>query len=300
MWNFLTALHVLNGSALHRDTTARNHSNSNRYKETFYFNSGSQMRAHAREAFDLNDVTWPYPSGSWNSYIDYCRSSSGQNKDAGYRYKFGVLNWLNYLLQNKEAYNETPDLWQTSEFPITAVKNAVTLFLAYLQEVDTNDKLGLSVYNSPNGDALLEEQLTFNFAHLEDVSRQRQAGHYSSMTNIGAGLRVAIDELEGNARVGSSKLIVLMTDGVANRPDNTTYARSYAISQAQRAASLGIQWLRLAGCRSRYELASRKSQTLRIAFHFNVPGGTSVHDYEDDLRDAFHQIAKDRPLKLVR
>ena len=32
----------------------------------------------------------------------------------------------------------------------------------------------------------------------------------------------------------------------------------------------------------------------------NVPGGQSVDDYEEDLKDVFRQIADDRPLKLVQ
>ena len=34
--------------------------------------------------------------------------------------------------------------------------------------------------------------------------------------------------------------------------------------------------------------------------HFNIPGGQSVSDYEEDLKDVFREIAKDRPLKLVK
>ena len=150
-----------------------NHNNSNKYSEDFYFDTTNRIRQHAKDAFGLDNVSWPYPSGSWNSYIDYVTSSSGQNADAGYRYKFGYLNWVNYLLQNQEAFSETPVLWQTSEYPITAVKNAVTVFMSYLQEVDTNDKMGLSVYNSPSGDAVLEQSLTLDFAGIEEISRQR-------------------------------------------------------------------------------------------------------------------------------
>jgi hypothetical protein len=33
--------------------------------------------------------------------------------------------------------------------------------------------------------------------------------------------------------------------------------------------------------------------------HFNVPGGQSVDDYEEQLKGVFHQIATNRPLRLV-
>ena len=34
--------------------------------------------------------------------------------------------------------------------------------------------------------------------------------------------------------------------------------------------------------------------------HFNIPGGQSPSDYEQDLTDAFEDIANDRPLQLVK
>ena len=38
----------------------------------------------------------------------------------------------------------------------------------------------------------------------------------------------------------------------------------------------------------------------RTGFHFNIPGGQSVASYESQLIDAFQEIAKTRPLKLVQ
>jgi len=33
--------------------------------------------------------------------------------------------------------------------------------------------------------------------------------------------------------------------------------------------------------------------------HFNVPGGQPVADYAQELRDAFREIAADRPVTLI-
>ena len=84
--------------------------------------------------------------------------------------------------------SQTPDLWKTSEQPITALKEAVTVFLSYLQESNVDDRLALSVYTSADGTATLETGLTNDFSLVERISRQRQAGHYHNNTNIGAGL----------------------------------------------------------------------------------------------------------------
>ena len=50
---------------------------------------------------------------------------------------------------------------------------------------------------------------------IEQIARQRQAGHYDQYTNIGAGMRVARSELDRNGRPSALKLILLMTDGIA-------------------------------------------------------------------------------------
>ena len=34
--------------------------------------------------------------------------------------------------------------------------------------------------------------------------------------------------------------------------------------------------------------------------HFNVPGGTSVAQYEAQLKEVFREIAADRPLMLIQ
>jgi len=247
----------------------------------------------------LSDVPYPYPSGSWDDYISYVESS-GYIRDAGYRQRYGYLTWVNYLLERKPMFSQTPDLWRTSEQPITAVKNAVTLFLAFLQEVDTNDRLGLAVYTSASGDAVLESELTHNMPYVEEISRERQAGHYDVYTNIGAGLRVAREELEGNGRSGALRLIVLMTDGIANRPYNTSAAKAYALEQAEAAADAKIPVVTVSlGAGADMDLMEQIA-AITGGVHFNVPGGQPVAEYEEDLKDVFRKVADSRPLRLAQ
>ncbi len=39
---------------------------------------------------------------------------------------------------------------------------------------------------------------------------------------------------------------------------------------------------------------------LTSGIHFNIPGGSSVEAYEEELRRVFRRIAVERPLRLVR
>lgn len=252
-----------------------------------------------KNTLGLNNVPYPYPSGSWNDFISYVKYS-GYVNNAGYRKKYGYLTLVNYWLQRRPKNNQTPDLWQVSEQPITAVKDAVTLFLSYLQEVDTDDRLGLSVYTYSDGTAKLESGLTFDMQVVEDISRQRQAGHYDYYTNIGAGMQKAREELENNARLGAFKMMVLMTDGIANRPSNTTTAKQYVLQEAQLAADDRFPIVTISlGAGADTNLMQQVADITSGA-HFNIPGGQSVSAYEEDLRDVFRAIADDRPLKLVK
>lgn len=246
----------------------------------------------------LNNLPYPYPSGSWGDYVNYVQGNASINS-AGYRKRYGYLTWVNYLLESRPQYNQTPDLWKTSEQPVTQVKNAVTIFLSYLQEVDTEDRLGLSLYSSASENAILESPLTPNYQQIEDISRHRQAGHYNSWTNIGAGLQIARMELENNARPGAFKMIVLMTDGIANRPSDTSTARQFALDEGQLAADAGIPVVTVSLGVAADTSLMQSIADMTDAVHFNVPGGSGVLQYEEQLKEVFRSIADDRPLKLV-
>ena len=118
----------------------------------------------------LRGVPYPYPRGSWEDYINYVQTNS-QVKDAGYKKRYGYLTFVQYLLEQRESYADTPDLWQTNEQPITAVKNATSILLAYIESVKADDRVGLSVYTHPDGGALLTEELTYDLQTVEDATR---------------------------------------------------------------------------------------------------------------------------------
>jgi hypothetical protein len=271
------------------------------YGEPFDFSS-TTIRSTIKKALGLNTVDYPYPSGSWESFIDYGRSSS-VNVNAGFKYKFGYANLISYWLEQQPANSQTPDLWKVSAQPVTAVKDAVGVFMDYIQAVDTNDRLALVVYNAPNGNGLLETPLTMNLSLVADLARHRQAGHYHNYTNIGAGMEAARLELEQHGRPGAFKMIVLMTDGNANWHDgvyNLTAANNHVISEANAAASLNFPIVTISlGVNADASLMNLVAEITKSRT-FNVPGGASVSAYRDGLYQVFREIADNRPLKLVQ
>jgi hypothetical protein len=250
-----------------------------------------------RKTLGLDNVRYPYPSGSWDDYINYVKMSISPSS---YRHRYGYKTLINYWLNSKPLYRETPDLWKVSAQPITALKNAVTVFLAFLREVDTDDRLGLAVYTAADGTALLEHELTGDYDAIEQISRHRQAGHYDHYTNIGAGLKTGLDEILEHGRPGAFKMIVLMTDGLANRPQNTTQGKLYALAQANACAAARIPVVTISLGTEADTSLMQQIADMTGGVHFRVPTNKPVAEYEEDLKDVFRQIANDRPLKLVK
>jgi len=255
--------------------------------------------ANIKAYFGLNNVPYPYRSASWDSYISYIKSSF-YIKKTGYAKKYGFLTLINYWLEQKPRYQETSSLWMVSEQPVHQLKEATRMFFDYIQEVPTNDRIALVIYNSPNQTALIEHHLTDNFSTVLDTVRRRQAGHYDHMTNIGAGLQYGIDELLQNGREGAFKMIVLMTDGVANRPNNSSTARAFALQQAQRAAEHHLPIFTIGvGMEADADLLVQMAEMSRGKY-FIVQGGEYIVDYQADLVQKFREIADHRPLVLVK
>lgn len=250
------------------------------------------------EELGLTDVPYPYPGGSWQEYFMYTQRAFFVH-NAGYRQQYGYLTLLEYWQSVRPTYQETPDLWMTRHQPMTAMKNAVTLFLEYVARADVHDRVGLTVYNAPDGTALVEHGLTRDLAAVDDVSRRRQAAHYDRHTNIGDGIRVGAEELARTARPGAFKLLVVMTDGHANRPLGVN-ARQYALQQAQVVAGQGIRILTISFSALADEILMQEIAEIGGGLHFNVPGRGTIEEYETQLIEAFVETARYRPLRLVQ
>lgn len=252
-----------------------------------------------REQLGLEGVDYPFPRGSWGEYFDYVRRDHEVSRN-GYYFDFGGVTLLNYWMQRRRRATHTPGLHATSQQPLTAVKDAIDVFVDVLKEEDTDDRLGLAVYTAADGTAMMEHSLTFDFDTVAAIARARQAGHYHDMTNISAGMEVGIDELIATARPGTHRTMILLTDGVANRPGNRGEATSRSLDAARRAADEGIPILTVsvglfADTGLMHDIAE-----ITDGAHFNVPGGSSISQLEADLREVFRRIAAERPLRLVR
>lgn len=253
-------------------------------------------------ALELTDVPYPYPSGSWSDYVSYVLSEGTANTNAGYRDKFGYINLVNYWLERQPAHSQTPDLKYVSAQPLATVKDAVALFVDYVREINTRDRIGLAVFNSSTGEGSVEVPLSYDLDLAVQAAQLRQAGHYHSSTNIGGGLESAVDELMQNGRDGAFKMIILLADGGANfynGASDPVGATNFAISEAQRAYAQKYKVMTISlGLGADLSLMQEIAD-LADGLHFNVPGGRTVNETRDDLIDAFREIARKRPVMLV-
>ncbi|MFW6168899.1 MAG: VWA domain-containing protein [Planctomycetota bacterium] len=292
------------------------------YGEAFDF-PPDRIRSIIKTALGLDDVAYPYNSGSWNDFIDYCRHD-WDNKNAGFHYQFGHANLINYWLQKKPAHDQTCDLWKVSAQPITAVKNAVDAFMEYITLVDTNDRVGLAVYNSSDGEGKVIEvdsgtgklvPLIYDndmegegFDKVVETSNRHQASHYHNYTNIGAGMEAAREILKteqdgGAGRAGAFKMMVLLTDGRANWHDgsySTSAAEEHAISEAYAAADHRLPVVTISLGAGADTGLMQQVADITQSRHFNIPGGQSVDEYRQELIRVFQEIADERPLQLVK
>jgi Flp pilus assembly protein TadG len=258
--------------------------------------SNSTIKAN----FGLTNVPYPYPGGSWDEYIDYVQSDSYVNS-AGYRCKYGYRTWVNYLLSTRYSNADTPKLKDCSEQPVTAVKDAVDVFLSYLSTNNTNDRVSLSIYTYSDGTAVLEQSLTHTYSTISTICRARQAGHYIPYTNISAGMTKARLDLQNNARVGAARLMVLMTDGVVNRPTgNTTTDKNLVLSEAQLCANNKIPVVTICVGALADTALMQQVADLTGGVAFVVQGGQPIAAVQAQLEAVFVQVASDRPLQLVQ
>jgi len=259
----------------------------------------SKTTSQTVSALGLSSVAYPYPSGSWSDYVSYVKKSSSNSLPTAYRHRYGYKTWINYLMEIRGAYNQTPSLWQTSEQPVTALKDSFSVFLSFLDEAQTDDRVGLTIYTSSDGTAIVEHTLTHDYALVETTAQHRQAGHYTAYTNIGDGIKSGRNDLVNNGRAGAFKLMVLMTDGLANRPTGVDPV-DYAADQAQLCADAGIPVVTISlGSGADTDLMQDIADTTG-GVHFNIPGGQTGAEYQEELEEVFRQVADDHPLKLVK
>lgn len=280
-----------------------------------------------RAQFGLDSIPYPYASGSWNEFIDFCRNDNDV-RNAGHRQKYGKYNFVNFLLKHKYHHHQTNELWRTPHYPFNAVKDGFSLFLEFLEDLDFGDEVGIVTYDdnsriehtlSDNGVSvsLNGNLISDDYLSLDTIQRHKQAGHYATYTAMGSGVDRATDMLRDHARHGARPTMVLMTDGLANRhpgnfslPGDWDWAEytdyngngqanyssnnrsvQYVFHQAIEAHKQGITIHTMSvGANADRQLMTAIAHACG-GIHISVPGGATVAELEEQMMAAFGQIA---------
>ena len=269
----------------------------------------------------------------WESYVDFVRSNNDLNNQ-GYRKRYGYRTLCQYLMVSRPANDESEDLWRVPHYPFHAMKTGMNTFCQFMTDLSYGDHIGLvdyavearietGLFDDGAGTTvdLGGHELTLAYADINTIQLHKQAGHYSSNTATGDGIKKGIELIADQGRYGAQKAILLMTDGQPNispigfslpsdwnwnelldydddgSADYTTSNRSsqYALYQAKLAADQDIVVHTLCvGAGADTDLLQAIAK-LTGGYDIVVPGGTSVSTMESNLREAFGVLAGQVP-----
>lgn len=244
-------------------------------------------------------------AGIWKDYIkNYVQSSRSSMAKANgdMRYQFGLKTFVDYLLNNRASHEQTPELADTPHYPMQAVKDAVGHLTYTIENLHSNDRLSLEIYATR---AVHEIDLTNDYEKVSNRLSEMQAAHYTQSTNIGGGILRGIETLTGaNANPASRKVMVLLTDGMANIGCETCTSYDpaggalYAREMAQSAAAAGIQIFTVSvGIDSDMNLMNDIASTTG-GTHFHAEG--TIDEYSDQLDAVFEQIGGSQQVALIK
>lgn len=207
-----------------------------------------------------NKSGFPYPSGTsfsqWDDYVDYVSDDDSYmyDTDSNFRYRYGLKTFVNYLLEKRDSNSETPELAGAPEEPLHSVKDSVQAMMDVIVDLQTQDRVSLETfaqygYHAHNLTELDDgESLADSLQVIPDTLNVHQAGHFTSVTNIGGGIQKGIEELTSvRARESSAKIVILLTDGKPNVNSSNSYvgnnhadAISWSQDSADDARELGM------------------------------------------------------------
>jgi Flp pilus assembly protein TadG len=165
----------------------------------------------------------------WKDYIEFVMYDNTLN-NYGYRKKYGYRTLMHYLISERMENDESEDLWRAPIYPHHAMKEGMTMFTTFLDNLGYGDNVGLVTYATTSrvetglwDDGvdvtvnLGDDHLTDDYDGINTIQIHKQPGHYDRSTGIGYGLDDATGLINAQGRYGAQKAILLMTDGQSNQ-----------------------------------------------------------------------------------
>lgn len=260
------------------------------------------------------ELTWvedyPYPGGSWKEYMDYMKGSSAMTSaNSAFRNRFGLKTFVNFLLEKMPEKANTPALSLTPTQPMQAVKDAALKLVEIVDDLDGDDQLSLVSYGTygygPADKPNEMSWLTDDFDLISSRISNLQAGMWSTYTNVAQGIdkgRFVVRDTDHGARQYAAKVMILLTDGMANR---TRYSANYDLTQApldaKQAAidtkAAGVQIYTVSVGVDADRTLMQEIATIGKGETFHAEGEIST--YEAQLQEIFQKLGGKRPVMLI-
>lgn len=261
-----------------------------------------------------NELVWhveyPYSGGSWSDYFNYMRENSHMSAaNENFKHRFGLKTFVNYLLEKQPGVETMPELAEAPEQPMKAVRDAGKYLVSLLEGLDGEDLLGTAAYGTvgygPVDKPADLSWLTSDFPTVAEQIGRLQAGHWTNSTNIAQGIDKGVDVLleSGNARNHAAKVMILLTDGVANHTRsnptafNVSQARADTLAAAADARAEGVKIYTVSVGTAADQSLMHEVAAIGEGEWFHA-GGT-ISEYEAQLLGIFHQLGGKRSVILI-
>lgn len=247
--------------------------------------------------------SWRVGGWTWQDYAAWVVNDNAYKTDqTEFRYRYGLKTFTDYLMASYPQYSKNNNLWGTPEQPLRATKDAVQTMIDVISADDNLDHMSLEIFATTGRH---EVNLTDNLQSIADRLYARQSGHYDTYTNIAGGMSQAKSELQSTrARGNASKVVVLMSDGVANTNENGGWEGDYsvlprleAIARANELADMGVTIYTVS---VGYEVDRDLLQEIASIGHgqeFYASG--NPEEYTEQLEDIFRTLGGKRPVALI-
>ncbi|NLX23743.1 MAG: VWA domain-containing protein [Phycisphaerae bacterium] len=256
-------------------------------------------------------VDYPYQGSSWRDYFNYMKTStwmSGTN--SAFVSRFGIKTFVNFLLEQVPESFNTPELADTPHQPMKAVKDASSRLITVVEELESDDQVAITSYGTygygPADKPDLMSWLSNDFNGLRGKVEALQAGHWTRNTNIAQGIdkgRAVLFDTDNGARNEAAKVMILLTDGIANSTRatgtvNEAVAREDTKAAARDARAQGIQIYTVS-----VGVAADKSLMAEVAGigdgeWFHAEG--DISEYSAQLEAIFQNLGGKRPVILIQ
>ena len=181
----------------------------------------------------LTSVAYPAtldPGHSWSDYVSFVKSN---NSASGYKNKYGLRTFFDYLntMVSSAPFGATP------QQPLLTMKEVV-LHLADIAE-QRGDQMGL--YNNNSSDPHFEIDLTTDMNEIRSRMTPLVAGSAGNTHNLGAGINEARTGLnqDSNDPDGQGYILVI-SDGVDQNGNNYRSQVDHAIGDGYTVAALSV------------------------------------------------------------